>query len=180
MFIRKTIFGVAAAALLAAAPMAHAATDDTSVTLEAGTPVLTAPAFGDFGTVTLNGARQNVNASVADWSVNDRGAANGWDVHVSATVPATAGAVTLATATMNLSAPDADAADELNASTAPSVLGGNIVGSGVTVADAADENGLGIWNLAQGATDLQLQIPSDAKAGTYTSTITTTLTAGAI
>lgn len=182
MSTRTTALGLVAASLLAAAPVAHGADDNTSITLQAGTPVLTAPTFGDFGTITLDGTRRSVNASVSTWSVNDRGAANGWDVHVSATVPSTGGGtpVTLATAAMNLTAPTAAPADGLNASTAPTVAGGNIVGSGVTVADAADGQGLGIWNLTQGASDLLLQIPSDAAAGTYTSTITTTLTPGVI
>jgi hypothetical protein len=34
-----------------------------------------------------------------------------------------------------------------------------------------------VWNLAQGAGQLTLTIPADAKAASYTTTITTTLNA---
>lgn len=183
---RRSALGRITVTLLAAAAIAPAAaaaeTDTSTVTVEgASVPTLTAPSFGDFPDVTLNGSRQTVSASVASWSVTDaRGTGLGWDVRVSATVPTTVDeSESLATATMALTAPAASAADPQNASAAPALAGGNIIGSGVLVADADAAEGMGVWNLAQGADDLDLSVPSDAKAGTYTSTITTTLTPGA-
>lgn len=170
-------------AMVAFAPNAALAeTDTTSVVVEgAAVPVLTAPSFGNFPDVTLNGARQSVDASVANWSVTDaRGTGGGWDVRVAATVPSTAGETpdTLSTATMTIDASTPSAADAQNGSAAPAVAGGNIIGSGILVADADAGEGMGVWNLAQGADHLTLDVPSDAEAGTYTSTITTTLTPG--
>lgn len=170
-------------ALVAFAPNAALAdTDTTSVVVEgAAVPVLTAPSFGNFPDVTLNGARQSVDASVANWSVTDaRGTGGGWDVRVAATVPSTADETpkTLGTATMSIDASTASAADVQNGSGAPAAGSGNIIGSGVVVADADAGEGMGVWNFAQGADDLTLDVPSDAEAGTYTSTITTTLTPG--
>lgn len=65
-----------------------------------------------------------------------------------------------------------------NASTAPVVAGSaDIIGGGINAADAAAGTGAGVWDLAQGADQLKLTIPADAKAASYTTTITTTLNA---
>jgi hypothetical protein len=37
---------------------------------------------------------------------------------------------------------------------------------------------MGQWEFTQGATDLELAVPSDAYADSYTSTITTTISQG--
>ena len=64
-----------------------------------------------------------------------------------------------------------------NASTAPVVAGkANIIGGGgVTAANAIATTGAGVWNLVEGADKLKLTIPADAKAASYTTTITTAL-----
>jgi hypothetical protein len=84
--------------------------------------------------------------------------------------------VTMTGATLTIAAPAATPVEATNPSTAPAVLGGDIRAGSVKVADAAPGAGLRTWQLAQGATDLALGIPADARAGSYTSTITTTLT----
>jgi hypothetical protein len=180
---RAVVLG-AVVASLGFAGAAQAATDDTSVTLTGGTLALTAPTFGDFPGAILDGAADSQAATASDWSVNDpRGSGLGWEVSMSASPlvdPRTADGgvddVTMTGAVLSIAEPTASAAVG-NSSTAPTTLGGNI-STGVKVADANAGEGLGDWALAQGATDLTLDTPAYARAGTYTSTITTTLTAG--
>ncbi len=175
--------GLAVLSALAVAPAAaHAAADDASVVVTgAGAVALTtAPAFGDFPGATLTGANQVVATSASNWKVTDAtGAAPGWSVNVSADVPHNGGSTIVMTgAALELTAPTA-ATEGTNASTAPVVAGkANIIGGGgVNAANAAVGTGAGIWTLAQGADHLKLTIPADAKAASYTTTITTTLNA---
>jgi hypothetical protein len=175
--------GLVALTASALAPMAaDAATDDSSVVVTgAGAVALSAaPAFGDFPGATLTGSNQDVSASVSGWQVTDAtGAAPGWSVNVSADVPHNGGSTIVMTgAALALTAPAASTSGT-NASTAPTVAGkANIIGGGgVNAANAAAGTGAGTWNLAQGADQLKLTIPADAKAASYTTTITTTLNA---
>ena len=98
---------------------------------------------------------------------------------MSASPLVTAGAAprTMTGATLTIAAPTPARIDGTNA-TAPAVLGGDIRAASIKVADAAPGTGLKAWRLAQGATDLTLGIPADARAGSYTSTITTTFSPG--
>ena len=175
---RAVILGVVAS--LSVAATAQAATDDTSVALTGGSIVLTPPTFGDFPGATLDGSAGSQAATASDWSVNDsRGSGLGWEVSMSASSLSTGGGtpIIMTGAVLTIAEPDATPVDETNASTAPTTLGGDI-STGVKVADANANEGLGDWDLAQGATDLSLATPANARAGTYTSTITTTLTPG--
>ena len=179
--IRKRALALSAIALLATAGSAQAATDTTSVAVTGAPASLSAPTFGDFSGVTLNGSAQTQTASVSNWSVNDSsGTGAGWEVSMSASALQTADAtpVTMSGATLTLAAPTVAATDASNASTAPTVLGGNLAGSTVKVADANSGTGLGSWDFTQAAGHLTLGVPANAKAGTYTSTITTTLSTG--
>jgi hypothetical protein len=160
---------------------------DAAVTLDndtvsaphcAGDPTLTEPVFGDFS-ATLDGSAQSTHTTISDWNVSDPSdGARGWEVTMSASPLVTAGPapVTMTGATLTIAAPAATPVEATNPSTAPAVLGGDIRAGSVKVADAAPGAGLRAWQLAQGATDLALGIPADARAGSYTSTITTTLT----
>ena len=164
---------------------------DAAVTLDndtveaphcAGDPTLTQPVFGDFS-ATLTGSAQNTHTTVSDWNVSDPSdGARGWEVTMSASPlidPRGANAdVTMTGATLIVAAPTAAPVEATNSSTAPAVLGGDIRAGSVKVADAAPGAGLRAWRLAQGATALTLGIPADARAGSYTSTITTTLSPG--
>jgi hypothetical protein len=180
---------LAALALLALTPTAQAATDTTSISLLGGTLDYTTPfTASNFPATTLTGLPQAVHATVSPWAVTD-GRGNplaGWNMTVSATQFSTgggspetlpAGSMTLVTAPVptttfgNLSLPPA-----------PVPLSGAIDGGAPQkIVTAAAAQGLGQWtftpaNLAGG--DLTLNVPPDALAGTYTSTITTTLATG--
>ena len=156
--------------------------DDTiSVPRCAGDPALTlGPVFGDFS-ATLDGSVQNTHTTISDWNVSDPSdGARGWEVTMSASPLVTAGGspITMTGATLTVAAPAATPVEETNSSTVPAVFGGDIRADTVKVADAAIGTGLRAWRLAQGTTDLTLGIPADARAGSYTSTITTTISPG--
>lgn len=100
---------------------------------------------------------------------------------MSATTPTSdvaSGSATLNVATLNLAAPTATAGAGQAAEDLPAVLGGNLLGGGVKVADADPGKGEGLWNLAHGADALTLTVPVDARALTYTTKVTTTFTPG--
>lgn len=175
---RAVIVGVVAS--LGFAGTAQAATDDTSVTLTGGAITLTPPTFGDFPGAALTGSADSQDASVSDWNVNDlRGSGLGYQVSMAASTLSTGGGtpIIMTGAVLTVAEPVASPVDPTNASTAPTTLGGNI-STGVNVATAGAGAGMGDWDYAQGATDLTLDTPANALAGTYTSTITTTLTPG--
>lgn len=193
MKVRSLLFAGAAAAALAAPGAAHAqATDTTSVTLSAGS--LTFPttlAASNFPATQLNGQVQTLNAAVGDWSVNDAtGALLGWTVQVKASQftdnNGTAGDATddktLPPGSLTLALPTVGAGASQSSLLAPVTLAITPIDTGVNqiLAQAIATEGSGLWNFTQGADDLTLVVPPTVKAGTYTSTITTTLSAGVL
>jgi hypothetical protein len=75
---------VAAAALLASAPLVIAATDTTQFAVTAGTLTFTtAPDVPNLPTLTLNGSAQTLNATMANFAMSDAtGSGLGWNVSV--------------------------------------------------------------------------------------------------
>jgi hypothetical protein len=179
----RVALGLGIAAALWPAGIAQAATDDSTV-IVTGAPAValtTAPTFGNFPDAVLTGSNQDVTASVTNWKVTDAtGAAPGWSVNVTADVPHNGGStVNMTGAALALTMPVATT-EGTNASTAPVVAGSApqlIGGGGVNIANAIATTGAGVWNLAQGADQLTLTIPADAKVASYTTTLTTTLNA---
>jgi len=186
---RRLIAVLATVALLTLTPAAQAALDDTSISLLAGTLDYTTPFTADnFPATSLTGLPQAVHATVNPWVVTDsRGSLiAGWNMTISATQFTTgggspntlpAGSMTMATTPVpsttfgNISLPPTPVA-------AAAALDG---GAAQKIATSAIAQGLGRWtftpvNLLGG--DLTLNVPASAAAGTYTSTITTTLATG--
>jgi hypothetical protein len=180
--------GALVAALALASPV-QAATSNTSITLGAGTLDYTTPfSTGNFPNTTLNGLPQLVHANVNPWTVTDaRGSLlNGWNVTVSASQFATSGGSpnTLPTGSMTLATVPVPSTAVGNVSLPPvpvplaAAIDG---GSAQKIATSAIGQGLGGWTftpLNAGGGDLALIVPPSAVAGTYTSTITTTLSTG--
>lgn len=199
MFIRNA---AAASALIAALTAASAspagaqtsATDTTSVTLTAGSLSFgTGLAAADFPSTSLSGVAQTVTTSVGNWSVDDsRGSLLGWNVKIGATrftdqngTPADAtDDKTLPLASLTLTAPSVSAGGGQAGSLAPVVQPLTTAldngTAAVAAAVAAPATGQGLWNFTQGASHLSLVIPSTVPTGTYSSTITTTLSSGAL
>jgi hypothetical protein len=189
----KTFQRIAATAALGlgliAPAGASAATDNTQITLAAGALTYTTPFSAEnFPNTSLTGVQQTVRASVNPWKVTDaRGSLlNGWNVTVAASrftdtvdntkqLPAGSLALvntpTTSTTLGNVSLPPAT----------PAVAAAIDGGTTQKLASAAVAQGLGEWtftpvNAAGG--DLALTVPPTAVAGTYVSTITTTLATG--
>lgn len=192
MKLRSLVFAGAAAAALAAPGAALAAVDDTSVTVTGGSLTYTTPfTAGDFTGVTLGATAQTTNADVADWTVTDlRGTLLGWNVTVSASQFTDPGADAVSTAddktlpessmslvTAGLGTPTTDSSNLAvgPVMTAAAAIDGT--GRGSAIALAAAGTGAGAWTMDVAADNngLTLVVPTSAKAGTYRSTITTTL-----
>jgi hypothetical protein len=186
---RRLTAVLAAVMLLSLAGAAQAATDSTSINLLGGTLDYTTPVTADdFPATTLTGLPQSVHAPLNPWVVTDgRGSlVSGWNVTVSATQFSTGGGspVTLPTGSMTLANAPTSATPLGNISLPPlpvPLAGAIDGGAAQKMATAALAQGLGRWtftplNLVGG--DLTLNIPAGAVAGTYTSTITTTLATG--
>jgi hypothetical protein len=186
--------GTALAAI--AAPAANAATDTTTVTVSGdGVNGLTfsgTPAFSNFAGVTLGTATQTANADAAAFAVQDtRGGLSGWRVTIAAsqfeksddsTVKLPAGSLTVAA--LPDIAPQTALSPLINALTKP-LLNNSLIGQPIDdgtaknyVVSAANLAALGQWNVAEKTGALQVSVPPTTQAGTYTSTVTTTLVSG--
>lgn len=202
MKFRSLVVAGASLVALAAPAVSQAADDPVSVTLSGGALVYTTPfSAANFDAVTLGAVPQTTNADVADWKVTDnRGTLAGWKVQIQATqftdnngtaadatddktLPAGSmsvaplGAVNPTTAVTNLStAPSVSTpALAIDGAAAPQTIALAATGvSGII--------GGGEWTFSHGAdnNDLILTVAPGAQAGTYTSTITTTLSNSAL
>jgi len=187
-FISKRAVVLGVVASLGFAGTAQAALSDndaTTIVLSAGALSVTSPAFDDFTGTALTGAIAQHLTDVSDWTVSNPGNDDGWEVTMSASPlvdPRTADAgvddVTMNGAVLSVAAPVPTADDAANTTADPIVAGGDISTSAFKVADAAATAALGDWTLAQGTDNLTLDTPASARKGSYTSTITTTITAG--
>jgi hypothetical protein len=167
--IRRALIPLAV--LLFLAPEANA-------TLSLSTP----PSFGNFASVQLNGSPQTTTASVSNWTVNATLHTLGWNVTMAATQFQTAGGVKLPLNSLQYRGP--------STSGVLSLLVGNLTtvtldrsadgSSSVGIVSALPAVGAGVWTMTQGSADLILTVPPQVLAGTYTSTITTTLTSGTL
>lgn len=181
---RPAIVAALALAALALAPAGALASGATSVAIGGGTTdFMTAPVPGNFTAVTLDGTLQSTTAAIPTWSVNDAsGSLSGWNVKMSATQFSTGSGDTLAVGSMTYNPSSAVVAlSGQSTALAPAALplGAAIDGSVARqIVLAAAGTGAAKWQFTQGAGALTLSIPPTVKAGTYSSTVTTTLTQG--
>jgi hypothetical protein len=176
---------LATAALIAAAAVpAHAATDTTSIQLNGGSLTFTQqPLADDFAATTLTGSPQLVTTNMNDWKVNDaRGTGAGWNVTFQATPFADGAGHSLPAGSLKMLTPTVAPANVLNVALPPIMQGALFTldgGSAVPVVSALAGTGQGEWVFDQlnapVAKDLQLTVPANAQAGTYTSNLTFTL-----
>jgi hypothetical protein len=173
--------------VLVAASPASAATDTTSITLAAGTLEYTTPfAAANFPNVTLNGSQQTVTANVSPYVITDsRGGSAGWNLTIEASQFTNASSDTLPEGSLAMTLPPIPtknvlanplglpptvslALDPLDDGAAQKVLS----------AAALPLAGAGAWTATPLPGALTLTVPAAAPPGTYTSTITTTLSTG--
>ncbi|HET6314770.1 MAG TPA: WxL domain-containing protein [Chloroflexia bacterium] len=183
MFKKHLKVSVAAMCVMAALVPTAAFAADTTVTVNGGALSISAPTVATFTAVNMDGTAKETNAAVGTFSVTDaRGNGNGWHVTASASQFAewsgtayVTDVKTLAAGSLELSEPSATANG--TDSPAPTVSSGPYTidsGSGVSVASAAVDEGMGKYDF--GATSLTLSIPADAYARTYKSTVTISVT----
>lgn len=174
MKFTKTITTIfAAVAVMAMSVMTvFAAPGDTSVTFAAGPVSITGVSVTSFGQVTLNGLQQSAQAGVGDFTVTDaRGNGKGWSVQVSATRFKNGtsqlhdGALTVSDATGTAVGRSDDFAQ--------SYIASNMTVATTPAAYVVVPASKGKGSFKFSGTKLTLDIwPSEAMAGTYTSTVT--------
>ncbi|WP_017381812.1 WxL domain-containing protein [Paenisporosarcina sp. TG-14] len=154
----------------------------------AATSEVTGGSLGDSGitatnfeAVTLDGTTQTVTAQINSFTITDAtGSGAGWNVSVAATQfmdgtglkPLAAGALGLAAPAVTLVEDNSDPISTITTSS-------GIIDNGVAVEilSAALNGGKGSYSIASIPMTLTL-MPKEVYAGTYTSTITTSLTTG--
>ncbi|CAI9394701.1 hypothetical protein BACSP_03850 [Bacillus sp. T2.9-1] len=140
----------------------------------------TQPSVDNFGSVTLNGQVQNSTAAVSAFTVIDAtGTGDGWNVVVKADqFTDSANGLTLPTNSIDIDLPTVTADTGASELATISKASGKIDSStGVKILSAAEGGGMGTYNVDANNLTLTLQ-PKDVKAGTYTSTISVTVTTG--
>jgi hypothetical protein len=174
----RIAFVIALLASLPAAPAGAAALDFG-----------TTPHVGAFGTVSLARASTSASTSVGNWSINDtRLLATGWHVNVGATQFRSSAGDVLPIGSLTYRPPTVTAGSAQLLSLYPVLLVSRATpvaidlsadGSRtVALVQALPATGGGLWNFTQGPTDLTLTVPATARATTYTSTISFTLSSG--
>jgi hypothetical protein len=156
------------------------------VTITGGSLTYDTPlAVENFPGVTLNGLPQTVKANISPYTVTDaRGSEQGWNLAVTATQFSDGGDNALPTGSLRMV--------DVPIPTPGAVLSGLVapvptptldpLDNGATqklvTAAAAPMSGTGKWTFTPTTGALVLTVPPNAVPGTYTSTITTTLSTG--
>jgi len=187
MHPRTFVLIASAVFALAAAAPASAATDDTSVAIAGGELVYTTALTADnFPGVTLDGAQKVVTANIAPYVVTDaRGGSAGWNLTIAASAFSDGGGNTLPAGSLRMTVPPVPTKNTVQNPLAlpPTVQPTLSAIDGATAqkvvsAAAAPLVGAGTWTLTPLSGALTLTVPAAVTAGTYTSTITTTLATG--
>jgi hypothetical protein len=182
-------------AALAFPAAALADNTDTHITISGGSLAYSTPfSAADFPATTLNGLPQAKTANISPWVVTDnRGTGAGWNVTISASAftctSGTCGSTQFPSGSLSLATvgvPSTDAANLLGPPPAiPPVYTAPLTpidngGSAQKIVSAAalPLNGSGAWTFTHAAGGLALVVPASTAPGTYTSTITTTLSSG--
>lgn len=187
---------LSALAVGAAAPAAHAAGDDTNVTVSGSNLTLGTIAIADFTGVTLDGTVNTTTTTMTAFDVNDsRGTGAGWNVTIGATefaewdstLNAGAGGYVASGKTIGTSrtsmATATVAKSDATSSTEPTMTAGAYTldaGSAVKIASAAaDGTGMGSYTITPGGSNgVSLTVDADTYAKAYRSDVTVTLATG--
>jgi hypothetical protein len=142
-----------------------------------GIHVVSDPASLVFAPVTLTGTPQVTNATLNKLTILDAsGSGSGWHVSVSAT-PLTDGVNTFPINSMSID--DPSGISTASSSPSPTLSTGGVIDNGaVTLASAAIGEGMGEYDIEFGADSLNLAVGSTAVVGSYTGTMTVTVSTG--
>ena len=191
----KARIAVIACALVCLAGLpasAVAATDATNITISGATLDYTTPfAAGDFPATTLTGVPQTKTANITPWVVTDnRGTSQGWNVTIAASeftcsTSGTCGTTQFPASSLSLATVGVPTTNPLNNLAIPPVytapaqpIDNGGAAQKIAGAAALPLNGTGAWTFTHAAGGLALTVPASTAPGTYTSTITTTLSSG--
>jgi WxL domain surface cell wall-binding len=169
------IIGFAAVALVAAtAAFAGSLTTTANVSGTAGIS-LNLPANPSFSD-TLDGTDQTVSYAPVLGLVDARGSGAGWNLQISATSFSDGAGHTLAPGSVSSAAQACHAGSSCTAATNSGItLPLTVSGTAAKFFNAATNTGLGKLDITP---TIAVQIPGDAYAGTYTSTVTLAATTG--
>lgn len=162
--------------------IAYAAVPTPKVVITGGSLTIEDLAIADFNAVTLNGTVQTTAATVSPVILTDStGTGNGWTVSLKASKFMNAESMELPLDSLKLGSDVTVTADEGSTATTNIVKAsaGSSLDSvgGVTILNAASEEGMGIYTINMDNVDLTL-FPKSTLAGTYTSTVDVVLTSG--
>jgi WxL domain surface cell wall-binding len=182
---RHVLFLLGVIAALALPSAATAATDTTSIALAGGTLTYTTPfTANDFPNTTLTGIQQTVTTDVNPYVVTDsRGGSAGWNLTIAASQFSDGSGHTLATGSLAMVLPPVPTTTVGNLGITPVVSASlSPIDGGTTQkiasALAVPLGGAGQWTFTPLTGALVLTVPPSVTPGTYTSTITTTLSTG--
>jgi hypothetical protein len=180
--IKKLIVTFSALAIIATSFVGAKATFAADAGVTGGSLSMVQPTVGNFTAVTLNGQIQTTNASIGAFTVSDAtGTGNGWNLVIKATTfTDSVKSLTLPTNSLDIALPAVTAQAGASAeSTITKTVGKIDNATGVKVMSAALDGGMGTYDVTFPTNSLTLNLqPKDVKAGTYTSTISLTLTTG--
>lgn len=183
MINKKLSLGLALVIMLSLISMsAFAATD---ATIESGSLSVTAGAIENFTTVTLNGQVQTITTTIEDATITDAtGSGAGWSVAAAATPFTNSTAPDLlqelSSGSLVIAKPSVTAVTGASEDSDTNIvkLGGIIDSTeGIKVLSSIENQGMGTYTASFGDAELTLTLtPSEVYAGTYTTTITTSIT----
>ena len=172
--VKIIVITIVMAAVMAVSvmPAMAATTGNTNVTLSAGQMSISSVTVENFAQVTLNGAEQTTNANVGNFSVVDaRCNAQGWSVMVSATRFRNGGS-TMHDGAMTLSGTTGAAVGKSDTFEQTYIKSSFVIKeSPASYVAVPQSKGKGTYNFTGGKLSLEIW-PSEAIAGTYTSTVT--------
>lgn len=179
--IKKLFATVSTLAIIGSAFVGGQSAFAATTAIEGGTLSFgTQPSVGNFSAVELNGQVQTSTAAVNAFTVIDAtGTGAGWNVVVKADqFTDTANGLKLPTNSIDIDSPTVTADTGASELATISKASGKIDNdTGVKILSAAVDGGMGTYNVAANNLTLNL-LPKDVKEGTYTSTVTVTVTTG--
>lgn len=183
-FFKKLVTGTAVLALSMTAFASASLAEDTSTStvITGGTLNYTGITATNFEGIVLNGAIQTVAAQIDAFTITDpSGTGAGWDIAVSASQFNNPLTPTLLSAeSLTIAAPTVTEGEGSSVASDIASLGGGIdnnLTTPVTILSADTAEGMGSYSVGAIPMTLTL-VPKEVYAGTYTSTITATLTTG--
>lgn len=170
---RKSLFGMVSAAALSLLLVGPAMAQDGTTVTVSGTPLdITVPEIADFAAMEITGQIQSPTAALDEYTVTDfSGTGDGWAVTADATQFTGTGG-TLDAGSLSLSAASVTPAAGTTSAN-PSIPVGGVIDDGDLVISTADVD-TGMGEYVFGATTATLTLPSDVRAGNYSSTVTLT------